>query len=328
MRSDRLLAMLLLLQTHGQMSATRLAETLEVSVRTVYRDMESLSSAGVPVYAERGRAGGIAILPDFRTDLTGLTADEARALFVLVNESAHGELGFGEALKSSLRKLMAALPEAQRTLAERSTERIIIDPSRWGGRGRDIVHLKSVQEAVLTDRQLRIGYEQRDSVELLQLPAVDPHGLVHRGGSWYLVATVNGADRQFRVDRIREAELLDAPTQRPKGYQLAAAWRALNEAWEQDYSSVTVTVRVQRDAVGLFQRVMADELLDPIDRTVDSGEWTEVRVRMRSFGHAQTLLGFGTRIAVTEPVELVEHLAEVAQQLNQQYVARSAATKT
>jgi predicted DNA-binding transcriptional regulator YafY len=229
MRSDRLLAMLLLLQTHGQMSATKLAEELEVSPRTVYRDMEALSAAGVPVYAERGRAGGIAILPDFRTDVTGLTTEEARALFVLVSDDAHANLGFGDALRSGLRKLMAALPEAHQQLAERSTERIIIDPGRWGGPAAHSPHLTVVQEAVLRDRRLRLGYEQRDSDDLLHFPVVDPHGLVHRGGAWYLVATVEGKDRLFRVDRIRAAELLNDAVQRPAGYSLRASWRALND---------------------------------------------------------------------------------------------------
>lgn len=312
--------MLLLLQTHGQMSASKLAETLEVSVRTVYRDMESLSSAGVPVYAERGRAGGIAILPDFHTDMTGLTTDEARALFVLVNESAHSDLGFGDALKSALRKLMAALPDAHQDLAERSTERIIIDANRWGERAAAVPHLKTVQEAVLTDRRLRIAYEQRDSEQLEQLPVVDPHGLVHRGGNWYLITTIKSIDRQFRVDRIREAELLDSTTRRPKGYQLAAAWASLNEAWQRDYSTVTVTVRVHRDALGLFERTVASELLDPIDRfSRIPDEWTTLRVRMRSFGHAQMLLSYGNQVVVTEPAELVAHLAQVSRQLSAQY---------
>lgn len=316
MKSDRLLAMLLLLQTHGQMSSTRLAEELEVSVRTVYRDAEALSSAGIPVYAERGRAGGIAILPDFRTDVTGLTTDEARALFVLVNEQAHDDLGFGHALKSGLRKLMAALPDAQQKLAERSTERIIMDPTQWGVNPSSAPHLGTVQEAVLTDRRVRLAYEQRDTEELLHLAVVDPHGLVHRGTNWYLVATVKGADRQFRVDRIREAELLDAATQRPKGYQLAQAWKRLDEAWKRDYSTVTVTANVRRDALGLFQRVMAPELVNPIDRHVTPPEeWTSLTLHMRSFGHAQTLLGFGDRVVVTSPTELVAHLAHVVGQL-------------
>jgi biotin operon repressor len=130
MRSDRLLSILLLLQTHQRVPAAELAERLEVSVRTIMRDVEALSSAGVPVYAERGRHGGICLLPGFRTDVTGLTADEARAMFVLVNDRSHAELGLGQAIGSALRKVMAALPEAHRDAADLISRRILIDPSR------------------------------------------------------------------------------------------------------------------------------------------------------------------------------------------------------
>ncbi|SEE42796.1 HTH domain-containing protein [Arthrobacter alpinus] len=129
MRPDRLLSMLLLRQTHGTMAAPRLAAELEVSVRTVYRDMESLSSAGVPVYAERGRNGGISILPDFRTDISGMTPEEAQALFVLLDDTAHTALGFGESLRSALRKLMTALPTSHRDQATRVSQWILVHPS-------------------------------------------------------------------------------------------------------------------------------------------------------------------------------------------------------
>ena len=131
MKSDRLLSVLLLLQTRGLVPAGELAERLEVSVRTIYRDVEALSAAGVPVYAERGRNGGIALLPGFRTDVTGLTADEARALFVLAAQGAHAALGLDDALGSALRKVMAALPAPHRPAAEQTSRRILVDPVRW-----------------------------------------------------------------------------------------------------------------------------------------------------------------------------------------------------
>lgn len=320
MRSDRLLAILLLLQTHGRMSATRLAEELEVSTRTILRDMEALSSAGVPVYAERGRNGGIAILPNFRTDVSGMTPDEARALFILTNETAHDDLGFSDALRSALRKVMAGLPDVQQQMAERSTQRIVIDPSRWGGSGRPTRHLAVVQEAVLTDRQISFTYEPRDSHELTPVPVVDPHGLVHRGGHWYLVATVEGSDRIFRVDRMRAVELLDTVVRRPKRYSLQSVWQELNEAWRRDYTTVPVRIRVHRDSLGLLQRVLPTEPENDLDRFDGSpGEWTELTVAFRSFGHARTLLGFGTSVEVLDPPELVTFLAGVVEDLHRQY---------
>ncbi|WP_178993188.1 helix-turn-helix transcriptional regulator [Paenarthrobacter nitroguajacolicus] len=320
MRSDRLLAMLLLLQTHGRLSAVALAKELEVTPRTIYRDMEALSTAGVPVYAERGRNGGIAILPGFRTDVTGLTPEEARALFVLVNEDAHVDLGLGDALRAGLRKLMAALPDAHQQLAERSTERIIIDAGRWGAGSEGGSQLTVIQEAVLTDRQVRFAYEQRDSDDLLLFPEVDPHGLVHRAGVWYLVATVRETDRMFRVSRIREPLVLDTAVQRPKNYSLHDAWTSLNDQWQRDYSSVMVRIRVKREILGIVLRVHDADLVEKVDRYANPNqEWTELTLRMRSFGHAQTVLGFGPRLVVLEPPDLVEHLADVVKDLNLLY---------
>lgn len=148
MKSDRLLSILLLLQTRGLVTATELAERLEVSVRTIYRDIEALSASGVPVYAERGRHGGIALLPGFRTDVTGLIADEARALFVLAAEGAHAVLGLDEALGSALRKVMAALPEPHRPAAELTSRRILVDPVRWMSGPRPTVDVAELHEAV------------------------------------------------------------------------------------------------------------------------------------------------------------------------------------
>ncbi len=156
MRSDRLLSIMLLLQTRGQLPATELAARLEVSVRTVMRDIEALSAAGVPVYTVRGPHGGIALLPGFRTDVTGMTAEEARALFVLLSGSAHADLGLGQAIASALRKLMAALPAPHRPAADLASRRILIDPARWReGPPGPAADLAVLQQAVFTDRRLR-----------------------------------------------------------------------------------------------------------------------------------------------------------------------------
>src|SRR5581483_12003764 len=158
MRADRLLSLLMLLQVRGSITARELAERLEVSVRTIYRDVEALSAAGVPVYAERGRHGGIALLPGYRTDVTGLTQDEARALFVLAARGAHTDLGLDGALGSALRKVMAALPAPHRPVAELTSERILVDPTRWLSPAHPPTDLAVLQTAVFADRRLRITY--------------------------------------------------------------------------------------------------------------------------------------------------------------------------
>jgi biotin operon repressor len=192
MRSDRLLSILLLLQTRGQLPASELAERLEVSVRTVMRDVEALSAAGVPVYTVRGPHGGIALLPGYRTDVTGLTAEESRALFVLLSGRAHAELGLGQAIGSALRKLMAALPAPYRPDADLASRRILIDPARWREPSlRPAADLSVLQQAVFADRRLRLRYRHSEDGRVRSY-TLDPYGLVNKAGVWYLVADHRG----------------------------------------------------------------------------------------------------------------------------------------
>lgn len=181
-KADRLLSILLLLQTRGRVAASELAERLEVSPRTIYRDVEALSAAGVPVYAERGRNGGIALLPGFRTDVTGLTSDEARALFVLTAQGTHAALGLDGALGSALRKVMAALPAPHRPAAELTSRRILVDPDRWMSGPRTAVDLDTLHTAVFTDCRLRIRYRHSGATRP-RTYTVDPYGLVAKAGS-------------------------------------------------------------------------------------------------------------------------------------------------
>lgn len=216
MKSDRLLSILLLLQTRGRVAAPELAERLEVSVRTIYRDIEALSASGVPVYAERGRHGGIALLPGYRTDVTGLTADESRALFILAAQGAHSALGLDSAFRSALRKVMAALPEPHRPAAELTSRRILVEASRWRGGPMPAVDLGVLQEAVLAERRLRLRY-RHSGTDTPRTYTVDPYGLVSKAGVWYLVADRRAEPQLFRADRVREATLTDAPVRRRPG---------------------------------------------------------------------------------------------------------------
>ena len=193
MKSDRLLSILLLLQTRGLVPAAELAERLEVSVRTIYRDIEALSASGVPVYAERGRHGGIALLPGFRTDVTGLTADESRALFVLAAQGAHSALGLDEALGSALRKVMAALPEPHRPAAELTSRRILVDPARWMS---GPAACRRPGRAATPPSSPTGGCGCATGTAATTEPrtyTLDPYGLVVKAGVWYLVADHRGA---------------------------------------------------------------------------------------------------------------------------------------
>jgi predicted DNA-binding transcriptional regulator YafY len=213
-RADRLLSLLLLLRRRGRLTAGQLAAELEVSVRTVLRDVEALSAAGVPVYAERGRTGGIVLLAGWTTDLTGLTHGEATALVTAGSRGTSQALGMAPELASAVRKLVAGMPEAQHVVAEHAVQRVLVVPDRWLARPEADGQLAAVQQAVFTDRRLRIRYAGRESA--LSDRTVDPLGLVHAGGHWYLLATHRGADRTYRVARMWAATVLAVPCTRPR----------------------------------------------------------------------------------------------------------------
>jgi predicted DNA-binding transcriptional regulator YafY len=323
MRSDRLLSILLLLQTHQRVPAAALAERLEVSVRTIMRDVEALSSAGVPVYAERGRHGGICLLPGFRTDVTGLTADEARALFVLVNDRSHTELGLGQAIGSALRKVMAALPEAQRDAADLISRRILIDPSRWRSTAQPVTTLDVLQQAVFADRRIVLKY-RRSSDQRIRRYAVDPYGLVDKASVWYLIADHKTEPKMFRVDRIAAAEPTDEPVKRRAGVQLADVWETLSRRIEDLPAPVHVRVRVQPNLLGRFLRLHQQDLVNPppTNRPAEPDEQpqpTELELGFRSLGATTQLLGYGADIDVLEPDDVRAFLAQAARRVCEHY---------
>ncbi|MEU9957393.1 YafY family protein [Streptomyces sp. NPDC050982] len=317
MKSDRLLSILLLLQTRGRVPARELAERLEVSVRTIYRDVEALSASGVPVYAERGRHGGIELLAGFRTDVTGLTADESRALFVLAAQGAHAALGLDAALGSALRKVMAALPEPYRPAAEVTSRRILVDATRWKGGSQGPADLAALQDAVFADRRLRLRYRHGGDTEP-RTYTVDPYGLVAKAGVWYLVADRRGRPRLFRADRVRTARPTDAPVRRRPGVELADVWEVLRRRVEERPGGIGVTVRVRRDRFDLFLRLHGGALTEPPE---DDGTspWVTARLGYGVVGEARPLLAFGDRLEVLSPPEVREELARAAASVTDLY---------
>ncbi|AGS71951.1 helix-turn-helix transcriptional regulator [Streptomyces collinus] len=302
MKSDRLLSILLLLQTRGRVPAHELADRLEVSVRTIYRDVEALSASGVPVYAERGRHGGIELLAGFRTDVTGLTADESRALFILAAQGAHAALGLDAALGSALRKVMAALPAPHRPAAEVTSRRILVDATRWrSGPGRS-VDLQVLQDAVFADRRLRVSYRHSGQREP-RTYTLDPYGLVAKAGVWYLVADRRAAPRLFRADRVRSARLLDEPVRRRAGVELADVWEVLRrQVEERPEGAIDVTVRVRRERLDMFQR-MVGALLTELPADDGEGDWAVVRLSYPALRAVRQLLGFSDQVEILDPPE-------------------------
>ncbi|MFJ8813191.1 helix-turn-helix transcriptional regulator [Amycolatopsis thermoflava] len=248
MRADRLVSLVLLLRRHGRLSATALARELEVSTRTVLRDVEALSAAGVPVYAERGRHGGFALLPGFRTELTGLNHDEALALLIAGSRRGAQAFGLGSALASAILKVVDALPEGHREIAAGAAERLLIDPEtdllarRVADEEVPGAVVAEVRRAVFAGHKLRIHYAAADQSPKWR--TVDPIGLVTVRGQGYLLATRSGADRTYRLSRIQAAEELAEPANRPDRADLDRAWRDRSARFRAGGDQVTVVVRV------------------------------------------------------------------------------------
>ncbi|MFI6585739.1 helix-turn-helix transcriptional regulator [Embleya sp. NPDC050493] len=316
MKSDRLLSILLLLQTRGRVPAAELAERLEVSTRTVYRDVEALSTAGVPVYAERGRHGGISLLPGFRTDVTGLTSDEARALFVLAEQGAHAALGLDGALGSALRKVMVALPAPHRPAAEEMTRRVLIDPQRWMVGPRTAVDVAALQEAVFADRRLRIRYRRSGSTAP-RTYTVDPYGLVAKAGTWYLVADRDGTPRLFHTDRLTALTVTEEPVRRRAGVELAEVWHVLRRGIEEQPVVVRIRARVRRTRLDMFVRIIGSWLTGPPQE--QDAEWVTVELGYPALGAVRQLLQFGTDVEVLDPPEARRAAADTAAAIARAY---------
>jgi predicted DNA-binding transcriptional regulator YafY len=267
MRADRLVSLVLLLRRHGRLSAVALAQELDVSVRTVLRDIDALSAAGVPVYAERGRHGGFALLPGFRTELTGLNHEEALALLIAGSRRGVQAFGLGSALASAMLKVVDALPESYRNTAADAAERVLIDPEtdllarRLVAEEVSDTIMAEVRRAVFAGHKLRIHYAAVDQPP--QWRTVDPIGLVTVRDQCYLLATRSGADRTYRLSRVLAAEELAEPAQRPERVDLDRAWQERSTRFRTGGDQASVLVRVdparRNELVGTALAVHAEE---------------------------------------------------------------------
>ncbi|MFI0482101.1 helix-turn-helix transcriptional regulator [Actinomadura sp. 9N215] len=290
MRADRLVSLVLLLRQRGRLSAATLARELEVSTRTVLRDIEALSAAGVPVYAERGRHGGFALLPGFRTDLTGLNHDEALALLVAGTRRGAQAFGLGSALASAMLKVVDALPESYRDTAAGAAQRLLIDPETDLLSRRVVAEevpdavVSEIRSAVFAGHKLRIHYAAKGQAPKWR--TVDPIGLVTVRDQGYLLATRSGADRTYRLSRVLAAEELDEPAQRPDRVDLGQAWQERSTRFRTGGDQVAVLVRVhparREDLVCTALAVRAEE--------ADTDGWLRLEVTFQDSRHAEWAL--------------------------------------
>jgi predicted DNA-binding transcriptional regulator YafY len=310
-RADRLLSLVLLLQHRGRMSAKELAGELEVSPRTVLRDIEALSAAGVPVYAERGRHGGFALLPGYRTDLTGLTSEEALALVVAGSRTTASAPGMAPALASAMRKVVAALPEPQRDATTEAAGRILVRPDgmipRRTAGGEDCAVLDDLRRAVFAGHKVRIRYAAGDAEPRWR--TVDPIGLVSAQGKWYLLATRDGADRTYRVSRMREVQELPEPAERPTGVDLERVWEERRARFSAGFPGLVADVRV-REAV---RARLVDRALQVRAERPDGPGWLRIELDFGGLDHALAMVwALGPDAEVLGPPELRAATAERA----------------
>jgi predicted DNA-binding transcriptional regulator YafY len=302
MRADRLFSIVLLLQSHRQLTARDLAARLEVSARTIHRDMEALSGAGIPVVAERGTGGGWSLLGEYRTNLTGLNEAEIQSLFVIKPSRLLADLNLEKAAEGAFLKLLAALPSVFRRGAEYARQRIYVDVTGWNRAEESVPHLHRLQEAIWQERRVRLRYARGDCEAVERV--ADPLGLVAKGSVWYLVAAVEGKTRSYRVSRVEGVEVLDDVCRRPPDFDLAAFWEQSAAEYRAHLPSYRARVRVRRE---IMARMPYAGRFARVERTGEPGEdgWVEVSLRFDAEEMAcEYALSFGTQLEVLEPAAL------------------------
>ncbi|PPK68038.1 YafY family protein [Actinokineospora auranticolor] len=314
MRTDRLVAVLLLLQRREQVTAAEVASELEVSERTARRDLDALATAGVPLYATQGRGGGWRLVGGARTDLSGLTASEARALFLVAGPASAAT----PTVKAALRKLVHALPEPFRAQAEAAASSVVTDPRRWGSsriEHRPPRFLDELQDAVIHGVQVRLGYVDRGGAETER--TVHPLGIVAKGLSWYLVANTEAGRRTFRIDRVSSVDPTDDPVRRPDDFDLAESWREIADEVDRKRTPVEAQAVCVPDGIGVLRIAFGGRL--EVGGTTPDGR-VEVVIRGRDEHMlAGELAGLIDWVEATGPPAVRDHLAAIGTALVERY---------
>jgi predicted DNA-binding transcriptional regulator YafY len=320
-RASRLLSLLLLLQTRGRMTAQQLADELEVSVRTVYRDVEALSAAGVPLYGDAGHAGGYQLLGGYRTRLTGLTAAEAETLFLSGLPGPAAELGLGSVLAAATLKLRAALPASLRENADRISERFYLDAPGWYRRPEEVPLLPLVASAVWDRQVIDVTYSRwKEPTEVSR--RLEPHGLVLKAGVWYVVARCDGAIRTYRVDQIMAATPYDIGFTAEPGFDLETYWQSYLAEFHRRLYVGHAVIRLSPDGVQRMRHLLSAAAAEAVaaNGTADADGWVRARVPIESAGQALAdFLRLGADVEIVEPADLREQAARTARAMTALY---------
>jgi len=311
-RAERLISILMTLQVRGHVTAEALAERLEVSTRTIYRDIDALSRSGVPVITDRGRGGGVSLVAGYKTELTGLSATESEALAFLGIDAAAAALGLAASAEAARLKVFAALPAASRARAHRAHECFHLDPVDWYRRGTTPPHLRTIAAATWNSQSVELDYTSwtRRTTRM-----VDPLGVVLKAGCWYLLARLSskGSMHVFRLESVRGATVLARNFPRPKSFDLGRAWREEASRFEASLRKMKASLRVAPAAMSNIDR-LGSEAADAIRAGApDRKGWRKATIWMESIPYAAgLLLGFSTDIEVLSPPRLREELARRA----------------
>ena len=315
MRASRLVQLLLFLQTRGRTTAAVLARELEVSERTIHRDVDALSAAGVPIYAERGPHGGIQLIDGYRTRLTGLTAEEAEAVFLSGLPGPAAELGLGTVVAAARLKILAALPSELRVRASRLVERFHLDAAGWFHASEEVPHLAALADAVWEARRVKLIYGRGDREVDRSL---DPLGLVLKAGVWYLVAASDGGVRTYRVSRVRTVIATGEPATRPADFDLAAYWAESISAYEREAPRVTVTIRIDPAVIGVLADAVGGQAVRRAETipAEDPDGWVHLRVTADWPEEVPArLIGLGGRAEILDPPEVRDRAIILARRM-------------
>lgn len=316
MRADRLLAIMMLLQTQGKMTAQSLADKLEVSRRTILRDMEALSVAGVPVYAEGGHGGGFALDENYRTTLAGLQDKEIRTLFVGHNAQLLQEVGLGDAAERTMLKLRAVLPASHQPSVEHIRQRILIDPTWWWHDAQPLAFWEDLQQAVYEDCCIQAVYERRhgDVVERI----LEPYSLVAKSSVWYLIAQHEGELHTYRVSRFRQITRLDRSFRRREDFDLPTYWHEHQQHFIETLAEYRFTLRLHPERLN-FLKWLVPGRYQPLEPPAADG-WIMVKFDLESADLAKMLVfGLGGQAIVIEPPELQEAILSTAREIFTHY---------
>ncbi|MFD2369587.1 helix-turn-helix transcriptional regulator [Brevibacillus sp. GCM10020057] len=320
MRADRLLTIMLLLQSEGRLTAKELAKRLEVSERTIYRDMDALCTAGVPIHAHPGTDGGFFLPRDYRIRLDGLTRPEIHALFLHQPNQLAQQLGIGDALRSALLKLLHALPAPVRGDADWIRDRIFLDSDSWRPSAENVRFLQTAQQAIWEERCVNMTYVSRQgNVAELEMK---PYGLIAKGGIWFLAGESGGQVRAFRLARVRSLDITGEPFRRPDGFSLQAFWREWVTHWEEKRARFSAVLDLSAEGVALLAKgsVLPGGTTPASQPSLARKDWVRITLPFENEEAALAcLFALGIHAVVVEPAALASRLQAQAEQLAQFY---------